>query len=111
MEVENKKARDAARKSYSEEVRSLAMWLKRRDPRVKEHEMAAAEAEKKRKEDAAAKSAAKSAAAAAAAAHRTSARAAMLKEALHRSDPCFFFTIKFQMKVSHCTRFHHWQTF
>ena len=111
MEVENKKARDAARKSYSEEVRSLAMWLKRRDPRVKEHEMAvaaaAAEAEKKRKEDAAAKSAA----AAAAAAHRTSARAAMLKEALHRSDPCFFFTIKFQMKVSHCTRFHHWQTF
>ena len=89
MEVENKKARDAARKSYSEEVRSLAMWLKRRDPRVKEHEMAvaaaAAEAEKKRKEDAAAKSAA-----AAAAAHRTSARAAMLKEALHRSDPCFF---------------------
>lgn len=86
MEVENKKARDAARKSYSEEVRSLAMWLKRRDPRVKEHEMAvaaaAAEAEKKRKEDAAAKSAA----AAAAAAHRTSARAAMLKEALHSDE-------------------------
>jgi hypothetical protein len=90
MEVENKKARDAARKIYSEEVRSLAMWLKRRDPRVKEHEMvvaaAAAEAEKKRKEDAAAKSAA----AAAAAAHRTSARAAMLKEALHRSDLGYF---------------------
>ena len=47
----------------------------------------AAETEKKRKEDAAAKSAA----AAAAAAHRTSARAAMLKEALHRSDPGYFY--------------------
>jgi DnaJ family protein A protein 5 len=84
MEVENKKARDAARKTYSEEVRSLAMWLRRRDPRVKEHEIAAAAAaaaaEKKRKEDAAAKSAA----AAEAAAQRTAARAAMLKEASHR---------------------------
>jgi DnaJ family protein A protein 5 len=84
MELENKKARDAARKSYSEEVRSLAMWLKRRDPRVKEHEVAAAAAsvaaEQKRKQDAAIKSAA----AAAAAAQRTAARAAMLKEASQR---------------------------
>jgi hypothetical protein len=84
MEVENKKARDAARKIYSEEVRSLAMWLRRRDPRVKDHEVAvaaaAAAAEKKRKEDAVAKSAA-----AADAAHkRAAARAVMLKESLHR---------------------------
>ena len=93
MEVENKKARDSARKSYSEEVRSLAMWLRRRDPRVKEQEAAAAAAaaaaELKRKQDAAAKSAA----AAAAAAQRTAARATMLKEASQRCiefRPLFF---------------------
>ena len=81
MEAENKKVRDAARKSYSEDVRSLAMWIKRRDPRVKEHELAAAAAaaaaEQKRKDEAAVKNAAT----AAAAAQRASARAAMLKEA------------------------------
>ena len=84
MEAENKKARDAARKSYSDDVRSLCMWLKRRDPRVKEHELAAAAAaaaaELKRKEEAAAKVAA----AAAAAAQRAAARAALLKESEHR---------------------------
>ena len=85
MEVENKRARDAARKCYSEDVRSLCMWLKRRDPRVKQHEMdaaAAAAAEKKRIEEAAVKSAA----AAAAAAQRAAVRAAMLKESAQRSS-------------------------
>ena len=84
MEVENKRARDAARKCYSEDVRSLCMWLKRRDPRVKQHEMdaaaAAAASEKKRIEEAAVKSAA----AAAAAAQRAAVRAAMLKESAQR---------------------------
>ena len=84
MEAENKKVRDAARKSYSEEVRSLVMWIKRRDPRVKEHELvaatAAAAAEQKRREEAAVKNAA----AAAAAAQRASVRASILKEALIR---------------------------
>ena len=84
MELENKKARDSARKSYSEDVRSLAMWINRRDPRVKEQEIvaaaAAAAAEQKRKQEAAVKSAA----AAVAAAQRTAARAAILREASQR---------------------------
>ena len=90
MEAENKKARDAARKCYSEEVRSLAMWVRRRDPRVKEHEVvdaaAADAAEQKRKQEAAVKSAA----AAAAAAQRTAARAAILKEAAQRYHYCSY---------------------
>lgn len=35
MEKENKKARDAARKSYSETVRSFVQFIRKRDPRVK----------------------------------------------------------------------------
>lgn len=35
MERENKKARDAARKSYNETVRSFVLFIKKRDPRVK----------------------------------------------------------------------------
>ncbi|KAF8556166.1 DnaJ-domain-containing protein [Imleria badia] len=37
MEKENKKARDDARKEYNETVRSLAMFVRKRDPRYKSH--------------------------------------------------------------------------
>ncbi|KAG9315098.1 DnaJ-domain-containing protein [Chiua virens] len=37
MEKENKKARDDARKEYNETVRSLAMFVRKRDPRYKNH--------------------------------------------------------------------------
>ncbi|EMD33296.1 hypothetical protein CERSUDRAFT_160177 [Gelatoporia subvermispora B] len=37
MERDNKKARDDARKEYNETVRSLAMFLRKRDPRYKAH--------------------------------------------------------------------------
>ncbi|KAI8367800.1 hypothetical protein EDC96DRAFT_146511 [Choanephora cucurbitarum] len=50
MEKENKKARETGRKEYNDTVRSLAEFLRKRDPRVKEY---LAE-EQKRKEAAAA---------------------------------------------------------
>ncbi|KAG6336369.1 hypothetical protein ID866_2726 [Astraeus odoratus] len=37
MEKENKKARDDARKEYNETVRSLALFVRKRDPRYKSH--------------------------------------------------------------------------
>ncbi|KAF8121833.1 DnaJ-domain-containing protein [Boletus edulis] len=37
MEKENKKARDDAQKEYNEAVRSLAMFVRKRDPRYKSH--------------------------------------------------------------------------
>ncbi|OCH94891.1 DnaJ-domain-containing protein [Obba rivulosa] len=37
MERDNKKARDDARKEYNDTVRSLAMFLRKRDPRYKAH--------------------------------------------------------------------------
>ncbi|TFK86714.1 DnaJ-domain-containing protein [Polyporus arcularius HHB13444] len=37
MERDNKKARDEARKEYNETVRSLAMFIRKRDPRYKTH--------------------------------------------------------------------------
>ncbi|OBZ72262.1 DnaJ subfamily C member 21 [Grifola frondosa] len=37
MERDNKKARDDARKEYNETVRSLAMFIRKRDPRYKSH--------------------------------------------------------------------------
>ncbi|RPD54290.1 DnaJ-domain-containing protein [Lentinus tigrinus ALCF2SS1-7] len=37
MERDNKKARDDARKEYNETVRSLAMFIRKRDPRYKTH--------------------------------------------------------------------------
>ncbi|TDL25458.1 DnaJ-domain-containing protein [Rickenella mellea] len=37
MERENKKARDDARKEYNETVRSLVMFIRKRDPRYKSH--------------------------------------------------------------------------
>ncbi|KAI0364749.1 DnaJ-domain-containing protein [Pilatotrama ljubarskyi] len=37
MERDNKKARDEARKEYNDTVRSLAMFIRKRDPRYKTH--------------------------------------------------------------------------
>jgi len=37
MEKENKKARDDARKEYNETIRSLATFVRKRDPRYKSH--------------------------------------------------------------------------
>ncbi|KAI0667800.1 DnaJ domain-containing protein [Trametes maxima] len=37
MERDNKKARDEARKEYNDAVRSLAMFIRKRDPRYKTH--------------------------------------------------------------------------
>ncbi|KAI8969849.1 DnaJ domain-containing protein [Trametes punicea] len=37
MERDNKKARDEARKEYNETIRSLAMFIRKRDPRYKTH--------------------------------------------------------------------------
>ncbi|KAL7279397.1 hypothetical protein ACG7TL_007238 [Trametes sanguinea] len=37
MEKDNKKARDEARKEYNETIRSLAMFIRKRDPRYKTH--------------------------------------------------------------------------
>ncbi|KAH7884590.1 DnaJ-domain-containing protein [Phlebopus sp. FC_14] len=37
MEKENKKARDDARKEYNETIRSLTLFLRKRDPRYKSH--------------------------------------------------------------------------
>ncbi|KAF7967481.1 hypothetical protein HWV62_34087 [Athelia sp. TMB] len=37
MEKDNKKARDDARKEYNDTVRSLAMFIRKRDPRYKAH--------------------------------------------------------------------------
>ncbi|CCM04694.1 uncharacterized protein FIBRA_06880 [Fibroporia radiculosa] len=37
MERENKKARDDARKEYTDTIRSLAMFIRKRDPRYKAH--------------------------------------------------------------------------
>ncbi|KAK7051093.1 hypothetical protein VNI00_005205 [Paramarasmius palmivorus] len=37
MEKDNKKARDEARKEYNDTVRSLAKFLRKRDPRYKDH--------------------------------------------------------------------------
>ncbi|KAI8381146.1 uncharacterized protein BYT42DRAFT_612955 [Radiomyces spectabilis] len=51
MEKENKKARDTARKEYNDTMRSLANFVKKRDPRFKAFQAE----EEKRKEEAAAK--------------------------------------------------------
>ncbi|THH16676.1 hypothetical protein EW146_g4023 [Bondarzewia mesenterica] len=37
MEKDNKKARDEARKEYNETIRSLVMFIRKRDPRYKSH--------------------------------------------------------------------------
>ncbi|KAH9995729.1 DnaJ domain-containing protein [Russula vinacea] len=37
MEKDNKKARDAARKEYNETIRTLVMFVRKRDPRYKEY--------------------------------------------------------------------------
>ncbi|KAI9056822.1 DnaJ-domain-containing protein [Trametes sanguinea] len=37
MEKDNKKARDEARKEYNDTIRSLAMFIRKRDPRYKTH--------------------------------------------------------------------------
>ncbi|KAI9262771.1 hypothetical protein BY458DRAFT_458726 [Sporodiniella umbellata] len=55
MEKENKKARDSAKKEYNEVVRSLALFVKKRDPRVKKY----LDEEQKKKETAAAEQKAK----------------------------------------------------
>ncbi|KAI3628266.1 hypothetical protein GLX27_000032 [Malassezia furfur] len=62
MEKDNKRARDAARREYNEAIRSLAVFIRRRDPRYKAYQAAqseatsaaaTAEAEKRRKAEAA----------------------------------------------------------
>ncbi|WFD03030.1 hypothetical protein MOBT1_001719 [Malassezia obtusa] len=62
MEKDNKRARDAARREYNEAIRSLAVFIRRRDPRFKAYQAtqseatsaaAAAEAEKRRKAESA----------------------------------------------------------
>lgn len=55
MEKENKKARDSAKKEYNDVVRSLALFVKKRDPRVKKY----LDEEQKRKEAVAAEQKAK----------------------------------------------------
>ncbi|KAG1370795.1 hypothetical protein G6F60_002371 [Rhizopus arrhizus] len=55
MEKENKKARDAAKREYNDVIRSLAQFIKKRDPRVKKY----LDEEQKRKEAAAAEQKAK----------------------------------------------------
>ncbi|CAO3652663.1 unnamed protein product [Cunninghamella echinulata] len=55
MEKENKKARDVGRKEYNDTIRSLATFLKKRDPRMKAYQ----EEEQKRREEAAAQQKAK----------------------------------------------------
>ncbi|CAO3681179.1 unnamed protein product [Rhizopus microsporus] len=50
MEKENKKARDTAKKEYNDVVKSLAQYIRKRDPRVKAY----VEEEQRRKEAAAA---------------------------------------------------------
>ena len=50
MEVENKKARNAARKDFSSAVRSLVAFVKRRDKRVIDYQAKMAEAERFSKE-------------------------------------------------------------
>ena len=52
MEKENKKLRDAKKKEYSDIVRSLALYLKKRDPRVKKWKLQQAELEKEQMEEA-----------------------------------------------------------
>lgn len=56
IEKENKKVRDNARKEYNDQVRNLVLFVKKRDPRVKEIEEAAA---KKRQADEQTRAAAK----------------------------------------------------
>ncbi|WFD42870.1 hypothetical protein MPSI1_001520 [Malassezia psittaci] len=62
IEKDNKRARDAARREYNETIRSLASFIRRRDPRFKAYQAsqaeannpaASAEAEKRRKAEAA----------------------------------------------------------
>ncbi|CAO3650660.1 unnamed protein product [Cunninghamella blakesleeana] len=55
MEKENKKARDVGKKEYNDTIRSLATFLKKRDPRMKAYQ----EEEQKRREEAAAQQKAK----------------------------------------------------
>ncbi|KAI8089563.1 uncharacterized protein BX664DRAFT_263089 [Halteromyces radiatus] len=50
MEKENKKARDIGKKEYNDTIRNLAVFIKKRDPRMKAYQ----EEEQKRKEEAAA---------------------------------------------------------
>ncbi|CAO3591700.1 unnamed protein product [Absidia cylindrospora] len=50
MEKENKKAREVAKKDYNDTIRNLAVFLRKRDPRMKAYQ----EEEQKRKEEAAA---------------------------------------------------------